>query len=155
MGNFLFRRRRRHRRRNRHYPESHEEGGGHGDTRHSEIVTTLTESNEYTAVMACHDKLVSSLSPDPVTIAGILLSNGFIPNEIHAKMLLPSSTPHEKANILVTAVSEKIMVTPKRFYDLIKIFLELTWTRDIAEILQSTYQGKLHGIRVGVGGGTT
>ena len=63
--------------------------------------------------LACNDKLVSALSPDPCTTAGILMAKGFIPYEIHAKMLLTSLTSHEKATILVTAIMEKIKVAPK------------------------------------------
>ena len=94
----------------------------------------------YTAMLACNDKLVPALSPDPRTIAGILMAKGFIPPEVQAEILLPS-TPHTKATILVTAITEKIKIAPKRFHELIKIFSEQMWTKDVAEILQSAYQG--------------
>ena len=104
--------------------------------------TTVTENEAYTTVLSCHDKLVSALSPDTHTIAGILMENGFIPPEIHAEMLLLSSPPHVKTTNLVNAIMEKIKIAPKRFHELIKIFSEQKWTTDIAEILQSAYQGK-------------
>lgn len=76
-----------------------------------------------------------------MSIARILLANGFIPNELSIKMLLPSSTPHEKATILVTCISELIKVTPKRFHDFMSVLSEQSWTKDM-DILQSAYKRK-------------
>ena len=122
-----------------------EAGSTHGHTHHSiaRKGSIVTENKAYTTVLSCHGKLVSALSPDTRTIAGILMENGFIPPEIHAEILLLSSTPHVKATNLVYAIMEKIKIAPKRFHELIKIFSEQKWTTDIAEILQSAYQGNL------------
>ena len=129
-----------------HTSPTHEEVGStisHGHTHGHQSTNTVTENKGFKAVLTCHDKLVSALSPDPCTIAGILMANGFIPPEIQAKMLFTSSTPHEKATILVTVLREKIKIAPKGFHELMKILSELTWTKDIAETLQSAYQGSV------------
>ena len=111
----------------------------HSHTQHS----TTNEGAEYRAVLACSDKLVIAISQDPLTISETLMAKGFISPVIHDKMLLPTSIPRKKATVLVTALREKIEVAPKRFHELMKIFSKLTWTKDIAEILQSAYQGTL------------
>ena len=91
----------------------------------------------YKAMIRCHDKLVTAISPDVITISGILLAKEFIPSEISSKMLLPNFTPQEKATILVNAVTDKIKIAPKRFDDLIKTFSEQNCTKDIVLSLSS------------------
>ena len=93
------------------------------------------------ALQACHDKLITALKPDPLTIAGLLFRTGFIPSEIYDNMLVPSFTQCKKATILVNAVREKIEIAPKRFHELNRVLSEQVWTRDIVEMLQSAYQG--------------
>ena len=95
----------------------------------------------YQTMIRCHDKLVATLSANYLCVAETLLANNLIPEEIFAKMLLLSSTPHEKASILVTSVRERIKVTPKRFHDFLSILSKQAWTKDIVEILLSHYQG--------------
>ena len=46
----------------------------------------------YKAMIHCHDKLVTALSTDIITISGVLLAKEFIPSEISNKMLLPNFT---------------------------------------------------------------
>ena len=48
----------------------------------------------YKAMLDCHDKLVTAIATDYLTIAGALLSHRFVSEEVYAKMLLPSSTPN-------------------------------------------------------------
>ena len=55
-------------------------------------------------------------------------------------MLLPYSTPNEKANILVTAVREKIKLVPQQFPELVKLFSENNSVKCIVKSLQSAYQ---------------
>ena len=94
-------------------------------------------------MLACHDKLVTALAMDCLNIAGVLLAQGFISDEISAKMLLTSSTPNEKATILVIAVREKIKIARQQFPELMNIFSEHTSTKCIAKLLQSAYQGDI------------
>ena len=92
------------------------------------------------AIVRCHDKLVTALSNDILTISGILIANEFIPAETSSKMLLPNLTPQEKATFLVNALTGKIKIAPKRFNDLIKIFSEQHCTKDIVKSLSSCEQ---------------
>ena len=96
-----------------------------------------TDNEGYKAMLACHAKLVTALATDYLTIAGVLLAQGFISDEISAKMLLLSSTPNEKATILVTAVREKIKIAPQQF-------------PDISETILRTHLNKMHNKTVAV-----
>ena len=102
---------------------------------HSHDPNTDINNEGYKAMLAYHDKLVITLATDYLNIAGVLLARGFISDEISAKMLLPSSTPNEKATILVTAVREKIKLTPQQFPELMKTFSEHTSTKCIVKLL--------------------
>ena len=100
------------------------------------------DNEGYKAMLACHDKLVTALATDYLTIAGALLARGFISEEVYAKMLLPSSTSYEKGTILVTAVRERIKIAQQHFLELVKIFSEHTSTKSVITLLQSAYQGE-------------
>ena len=91
----------------------------------------------YKTIVRSHDKLVTALSNDIITMSGILLAKEFISAEISSKMLLPNYIPQEKATILVNAVIDKIKIAPNRFDELIKIFSEQTCTKDVISSLAS------------------
>ena len=107
--------------------------------RHPMTSTSVDASLEpaYKAIIHCHDKLVTALSNDILTISGVLVAKEFIPVEISSKMLLPTLTPQEKATSLVIAITEKIKLVPNRFQELIKILSEQTCTKDIVTSLSS------------------
>ena len=90
----------------------------------------------------CHDKLVTALSNDLLSISGILLANEFISEEVHSKMLLPTATPEEKATDLVNALRRKIKLVPDQFQKLIRIFSEQACTSDNLAKYQLHYQKK-------------
>ena len=101
-------------------------------------------ANEPHQVMLRHnDKLITALSADPLGIAGILLAKGLIPENAAAQMQL-CSTPHEKANILVTVIRQRVRVAPQRFQEFVGILSEQTWTKDIVEILQPFISTEYH-----------
>ena len=84
----------------------------------------------YKAMIRSHDKLVTALSTDLLSVTGVLVANEFVPAEILNEMLSPS-TPQEKATRLVIAVTEKIKLVPSRFQELIKILSAQMCTKDI------------------------
>ena len=49
----------------------------------------------FKAIIHCHDKLVTALSTDILSISGILLANEFIPSEVSSRMLLPNLISQE------------------------------------------------------------
>ena len=99
-------------------------------------VPSTQTSEPYKIMLHYNDKLVMALSADPVGIAGTLLAKGLIPENTEAQVQL-SSTPHEKARILVTAVRQRVRVSPRQFQDFIEVLSKKPWTKDIVEILQT------------------
>ena len=89
-----------------------------------------------------HD-LMLALSNEPVGVAGMLLSKGFISNEVMSKMLVVSYTPTEKATILVEAVRNNIELTPSKFTELLESLSEMACAKEVVERLRSTYQSEL------------
>ena len=121
--------------------QTHEDDGStQSHTRQSK--TTAPENKDSKIMLTYQDKLINAISADTLSIAGVLQEHEFISDEVSGKILRPSSTPQEKATILVSAVKEKIKTAPKRFPELIRLFSEQLLTKNIAEMLQSAYQDK-------------
>ena len=89
------------------------------------------------AIERCHDKLVTALSTDILSISNILFEKEFISEEMHGKLLLTTVTEDKRATDLVIAIRKKIKLVPNRFQELIKIFSEQTCTKDIVMSLSS------------------
>ena len=104
--------------------------------------SSVPENKESLTILTYQDKLINAISADTLNFAGVLREYDFISDEVSAKIIRPSSTPQEKATILVNAVREKIKTAPKRFPELIRVFSAEALTKDIAEMLQSDYQNK-------------
>lgn len=98
--------------------------------------TDTSSEPAYKAIIHSHDKLVTALSTDLLSITGILVANEFVPAEILNIMLSPS-TPQEKVTRLVIAITEKIKLVPSRFQELIKIFSAQACTKDIIPSISS------------------
>ena len=94
-------------------------------------------------VIRTHD-LMTALSNEPLDVAGILVSKGFITNETASKILVVTYTPKEKATILIDAVRSKVGLAPSRFPELLDILSEVTCTQEVVESLRSTYQSEHH-----------
>ena len=108
--------------------------------------STVSENNESQTILIYQDQLIGAISPDTIRITEILREYDFISDEIFGKLSCPSSTPQEKATIVVNAVREKIRTAPKRFPELIRVFSEQASTKDIAEMLQTAYQSKFNAV---------
>ena len=119
----------------------HEDDGSTQSHTHQSKVT-VSENKESRVILTYQDKLINVISADTWSIAGVLLEYEFISDEVSSKILRPSSTPHEKATILVSAIREKIKTDPKKFSELMRVFSEQVSTKNIAEMLQSAYQDK-------------
>ena len=101
----------------------------------------LSSESVYNAMIHCRDKLVIALSTDILGITNTLVAREFVPAEMSNRML-SSSTPQERATILVVAITEKIKLAPDRFQELIKIFSEQSCTKDIVTQLSSHVKRK-------------
>ena len=93
-------------------------------------------------LMRTHDLMIA-LSNEPLGVAGLLLSKGFISGEIMSKTLVVSYTPTEKATILIEAVRNKIELAPLKFPEFLEILSEVTCAKEVVESLRSTYQSEL------------
>ena len=102
----------------------------------------VIENKGHTAMIQHHKELVTAISNDVLNMAGILLSKEFISEEVEEKARLPSSTPKERATILVTALRNKIKVAPELFQELIEILAQQTSTKEIVKMLQFVDKGK-------------
>ena len=122
--------------------QRHEDDGSTQSHAQQSAKSTVSDNKESQTMLANQDQLVNAISADTLSIAGVLRECDFISDEVSGKILRPSSTPQEKATILVNAVKEKIKTDPKRFPELIRIFSEQALTKDIAKMLQSAYQDK-------------
>ena len=123
--------------------QAHEDDGStQSYTRRSE--STVPENKESLTIQAYQDQLINAITADSINIAGVLREHEIISDEVSGKILRPSSSPQEKATILVNAVREKIKIAPKRFPELMRVFSEQTSTKNIAEMFQSgsTYQDR-------------
>ena len=110
------------------------------DPKHDPMTSTFVDTSiepAYKTMIHCHDKLVTALSTDILSMSGILLAKEFISEEVHSKMCLTTLTREEKATDLVIAIRKKIKLVPNRFKELIKIFSEQTCTKDIVPSLSS------------------
>ena len=101
-------------------------------------------SPEVNAITIRTHDLMLALSNEAVSVAGMLLSKGFISGEIMSKMLVVSYTPTEKATILIEAVRNKIeLAAPSKFTELLEILSEVACAKEVVESLRSTYQSEL------------
>ena len=97
-------------------------------------------SPEVKAILIRTHDLMLALANEPLGMAGMLLSKGFISGEIMSKMLVVSYTSTEKATILIEAVRNKVELAPSKFTELLEILSEQTCAKEVVESLRSTYQ---------------
>ena len=121
--------------------QTHEDDGSTQSHTHRPKITEL-ENKESQTILTYQDQLITVISAHTLSIAGVLRENDFISDEVFGKILRPSSTPQEKATILVSAIREKVKIAPRRFPELVRVFSEQVSTKDIAEMLQYAYQDK-------------
>ena len=120
----------------------HDNDGSTGSHAQQSAEITASENKEFQTILTYQDQLINAISGDTLSIAGVLREYEFISDDISSKILCPSSTPQEKATILVDAIREKIKSAPKRFPELIRVFSEQALTKDVAEMLKLAYQDK-------------
>ena len=87
-------------------------------------------------LMRTHD-LIIALSSEPVGVAGMLLSKGFVSEETMSKMFLLAYTPKEKAAILMEAVRNKIMLAPSKFSKLLDTLSEVTCAKEVGSTVKN------------------
>ena len=86
----------------------------------------MTKSLEYNAVLSCFDKFVTALKQDPLAVS----------NELVAEGLIPPVDGSVDAQKLAQLLLERVQLSPKRYYDVIKVFSRHEWLGDIVDILR-------------------
>ena len=89
----------------------------------------MAESLEYKTVLSRFDKLVTALKLDPLAVSNELVAGGLIPP-------VDGSVDAQK---LAQLLLERIQLSPKRYYDVIKIFTRYEWLGDMVDILQKEH----------------
>ena len=120
--------------------QTHEDDGSTQSHTH-QSKSSVPENKESLTILTYQDKLINAISADIISVAGVLREREFISDEVTGK-IVRYSTAQEKANILFSAIREKIKTAPKRFPELIRVFSEQASTKDVAEMLHSAYQDK-------------
>ena len=120
--------------------QTHEDDGSTQSHTH-QSKSSVPENKESLTILTYQDKLINAISADIISVAGVLREREFISDEVTSK-IVRYSTAQEKANILFSAIREKIKTAPKRFPELIRVFSEQASTKDVAEMLHSAYQDK-------------
>ena len=80
------------------HTDSHDTSTNESRTHYPMTCTSIDASVEpvYKAIIRCHDKLVTALSTDVLSISNTLFAKEFIPDETFKKMLLPTLPQQEK-----------------------------------------------------------
>jgi hypothetical protein len=109
-------------------------------------VASINQSPEVKSILKQTHDLTTTLSNDPLGVAGILLGKELICEEIYSEMFMDSYTPAKKAAILVRAVRNTIEIAPVKFQDFLEILSAQVCAKEVVEKLRSAYQSSLaHG----------
>ena len=93
----------------------------------------MAESLEYKTVVSCFDKLVTALKLDPLAVS----------NELVAEGLIPPVDGSVDAQKLAQLLLERIRLSSKRYYDVIKVCCRHEWLGDIVDILQEEHSNNV------------
>ena len=89
----------------------------------------MAESSEHKAAISCFDKLVTALKLDPLVVS----------NELVAEGLIPPVDGAVGAQKLAQLLLDRIQLSPKRYYEVTKVFSRHEWLGDIVDILQKEH----------------
>ena len=89
----------------------------------------MADSLEFKTALSCFSKLVTALKPDPLAAS----------NELVAEGLIPPVDGAADAQKLAQLLLDRIQLSPKRYYDVVKVFSRHEWLGDIVDILQEEH----------------
>ena len=89
----------------------------------------MADSLEYKTVLSCFAQLVTALKLDPLTVS----------NELVAEGLIPPMDGAVDAQKLAQLLRDLIQLSPKHYYDVIKVFSGHEWLGVMVEILQEKH----------------
>ena len=105
-------------------------------------MASTSESLEYKTLIGCVNKLTIAFKSSTVSIANELLSNGFIPPEVHDKITGMTSglSDDMKATNLVKCVTDQVRMCPGRYYDFVALPLfNEKWLSSLHDAITTEY----------------
>ena len=103
---------------------------------------TQSDSVEYKTLIGCVNKLTIAFKSSLTSIANDLLSNGFIPPEVHDKVTEMASGLSDdlKATKLVKCVTDQVRMCPGRYYDFMALpVLKEQWLSSLKNAIITEY----------------
>ena len=110
------------------------------------MASSLPGSVEYNTLIASITRLTTAFESSPISVAGKLLSNGFISPEVYDKVT--EMTPvlgddMKAANRLVKSVIDQVSMCPERFYDFMAMPLfKEPWMSSVYDAITNDYSKK-------------
>ena len=108
-------------------------------------MASKSESVEYQTIIGCTKTLTTAFKSSTISIANELLSNGFIPPEVHDKITGMTSglSDDVKATSLVKCVTDQVRMCPGRYYDFmgLPLFKE-QWLSSLYDAIITEYGKK-------------
>ena len=99
----------------------------------------LPANTNHAALVAINDKIIISLSADPLVVAQSLFSRGVIPpGVLEAMQQLESKTKRDKAAELMGEVLTKVQNFPANFEVFVEVLKEQLWLEDVVQLIQET-----------------
>ena len=96
-------------------------------------------NTNHAALVAINDKVITSLSADPLVVAQSLFSRGVIPPGVLESMQqLESKTKRDKAAELMGEVLTKVQNFPANFEVFLEVLNEQLWLKDVVQLIQET-----------------
>lgn len=102
----------------------------------------MERSPEFQTLLTCNSHLTAALRQNPLSIANGLLSKGFISQEVHSQMLLPTLTNGEKVSRMLIVVRDAVKIAQnpqEKFKNFLQVIQEFRWTEEIENILWTKY----------------
>ena len=105
-------------------------------------MASTSESLEYKTLIGCVNKLSIAFKSSLISTANELLSNGFIPPEVHDKVTGMASglSDDMKATNLVKCVTDQVKMCPGRYYDFMSLpVLKEQWLSSLHDAIITEY----------------
>ena len=93
---------------------------------------------QYAALVAVSDKMVSSLSADPLSVAQMMFAKGLIPQATLQSLGVVSKTKTEAAAELVQLVLSLVKDFPENFDEFMDVVDKHLWLKNLAKLIRET-----------------
>jgi hypothetical protein len=99
---------------------------------------------KHAALVASYDKIITSISADPLDVAQTLFTKGMIPKELLASLQeAGNKTQKEKASELIGVVLTAVETFPINFDLFVEVIQERLWLKNTVKLIQSQLEVSL------------